>query len=224
MRYLCEKQLTLGGKIYYPGNIIPDGIILPERSSKLSRNGYISEINEMSKEQSEMYTQKQVDHMLEEAIQEAVDNTIAKMEQKQKEMQQEIIENANELNLGELTAPAAYEGAININVTGSDKENDMITSLFVTQEEIQQVFSIMELNADDGAKAIADVKSDNVLILLHAADSRKTIKNAAKEQANKLFSDEKVSDIDMGSNANAESSMMTDEGNNTDTGAKGADA
>lgn len=45
MDYLCEKQLTAGGKVYYPGTIIPDGIILSERSNKLKRNGYISEWN-----------------------------------------------------------------------------------------------------------------------------------------------------------------------------------
>ena len=51
----------------------------------------------------------------------------------------------------------------------------------------------MQLNADEGIKIITDVRSENVLILLHAADSRKTIKNAAKEQADKLFRDEEVS-------------------------------
>jgi len=44
----------------------------------------------------------------------------------------------------------------------------------------------MQMNAEDGSKEIAGVTSENVLVLLHAADSRKTIKNAAKEQAGKL--------------------------------------
>ena len=35
MQYLCLKQLTAAGTTYYPGNIVPDGVILPERSSKL---------------------------------------------------------------------------------------------------------------------------------------------------------------------------------------------
>lgn len=54
-------------------------------------------------------------------------------------------------------------------------------------EEIQEVFSIMQQGAEDGAKAVADVRSENVLILLHAADSRKMVKNAAKERADKLL-------------------------------------
>ncbi len=45
----------------------------------------------------------------------------------------------------------------------------------------------MQMNAEDGVKEIAGVTSDNVLVLLHAADSRRTVKNAAKEQAVKLL-------------------------------------
>lgn len=44
MQYLCEKQLTAGGVTYYPGEIIPEGVIYPERSGKLSKNGFISEL------------------------------------------------------------------------------------------------------------------------------------------------------------------------------------
>lgn len=43
MQYLCEKQLTAGGVTYYPGEIIPESVIYPERSGKLSKNGFISE-------------------------------------------------------------------------------------------------------------------------------------------------------------------------------------
>ena len=56
-----------------------------------------------------------------------------------------------------------------------------------TVEEIQQVFSIMQLNVDEGIKSIFNVTSENVLILLHAADSRKRMKEAAKKQAGNLF-------------------------------------
>lgn len=42
MRYLCVRQLTAGGTTYHPGEIIPDGVILPERSKKLAGSGYVS--------------------------------------------------------------------------------------------------------------------------------------------------------------------------------------
>ena len=146
MQYLCVKQIPLAGKTYHPGEIIQDGVVLPERSLKLQRSGYISRMDE---------------------------------------------EPAAELRE---TEPGAFEGTIQISVKGeSDGENEQITAIPATPEEIQQVFSIMQLNAEDGAKAIAEVKAENVLILLHAADSRKTIKEAAKKQADNLFSTNGVS-------------------------------
>jgi len=80
----------------------------------------------------------------------------------------------------------AYDGMIQIAVKGAS--NGQYTKISAKPEEIQQVFSILQQSAEDSARAIADVRSENVLILLHAADSRKTVKNAAKEQADKLFS------------------------------------
>lgn len=181
MQYLCEKQLTAGGTTFYPGNIIPDGVILPERGSKLKRNGYISEFDENAVQkpadnQTGMFTQEQVDSMINEAV--------AEMQQKHEELQQAVAE------LKE-TEPGAFDGTVQISLKGeSDGENEQVTVIPATPEEIQQAFSIMQLNAEEGAKAITDVQSENVLILLHAADSRKTIKEAAKKQADNLFSND----------------------------------
>lgn len=82
--------------------------------------------------------------------------------------------------------PVDCEGVITVSVNG-ENDGEMLAVL-VTAEEIQQVFSIMQSNTDEGTKAISEVESENVLILLHAADSRKTIKEAAKKQADNLFS------------------------------------
>ena len=133
-----------------------------------------------------LFTQEQVDKMLAEAIEEAVNNTITEMKQKQKELQEVLQQSAAELK--EVDSEILMETVMIDIVIDSDKENEQHMTVWAKSEEIQQVFSIMQLNADEGAKAIADIKSENVLILLHAADSRKTVKNAAKEQADKLFS------------------------------------
>ena len=124
--------------------------------------------------------------MLAEAIEEAVNNTITEMKQKQKELQEALQQSAAELK--EVDSEILMETVIIDIVIDSDGENEQHMTVLAKSEEIQQVFSIMQLNVDEGAKAIADMKSENVLILLHAADSRKTVKNAAKEQADKLFS------------------------------------
>lgn len=78
-----------------------------------------------------------------------------------------------------------YESAVAVTVYG---DGDSDTALLLSPEEVQSVFAILQQTAEAGVKAIAEVKSENVLILVHAVDSRKTIKDAAKKQADNLFS------------------------------------
>ena len=94
------------------------------------------------------------------------------------------------------------EGVIMISVNG-ESDGEML-AIPATVEEIQQVFSIMQLTADEGTKAISSVESENVLILLHAVDSRKTIKDAAKKQADNLFSTKEDSNEARTGNASAD--------------------
>ncbi len=161
MQYLCKKQLVVGGITYYPGNIVPEGVILPDRSLKLVRNNYISEINKECGETSvsgqEGFTQEQVDHMIDNAVLEAV---------------------------------AKIEGKVSIQVAikRESGEGDHIVVL-VTQMEIQQVFSIMQMNVEEAVKEIAEIKNENMLILLHAIDNRKMIKEASKKQVDNLYSE-----------------------------------
>lgn len=194
MQYLCLKQLTAANVTYFAGETIPDGVILPERSAKLISSGYISELDEAVLQEGaakipkdgipvdgEVFTQKQVEQMLAEAVEDAVNNTIVEMEKKQAELQ---------TYAAELQAipPDALDNKvlISVHIEGSG-ENGQMMGLPVDPQEIQQVFSVMQMNVDDGVKAIAEIDSENVLILLHAADSRITVKNAAKKQADKLF-------------------------------------
>ena len=177
MQYLCLKQLTVGKTTYHLGDTIPDDVILPARSEKLIRSGYISKLDEeteYSKNESGLFTQEQVDKMIAEAI--------VSMKQKEEELQQ-VVADLKKCKLTE------NDGMISVSVKKeSDGEKEQIAIILVTPDEIQQVFSIMQQNADEGSKAIAAIQSENVLILLHAADSRKTIKEAAKKQVDNLFS------------------------------------
>ena len=188
MRLIANKPCSFGGKKFYIGNEIPENLVADARLQE--KMGVITIVNDnmgVSGGQSgTLFTQEQVDKMLAEAIEEAVNNTITEMEQKQKELQEVLQQSAAERK--EVDSEILMETVIIDIVIDSDGENEQHMTVWAKSEEIQQVFSIMQLNADEGAKAIADVKSENVLILLHAADSRKTVKNAAKEQADKLFS------------------------------------
>lgn len=194
MGYLCVKQLTAGKVTYHPGEPIPDGVILPKRSGKLLKSGYISEINEKTGEiltigSRELFTREEVDAMVAEAL--------AGVEKEQAER----LEYTAELKE---TDPGAYDGVIPVTVKGA-ADGEFI-AVCARPEEIQQVFSIMRLSAEEGARAIAEVKNENVLILLHEADSRKTIKNAAREQADKLSAMEDVPDRAHGDDGTGNSS------------------
>ena len=84
-------------------------------------------------------------------------------------------------------------------------EGDNVTAVSCSAEDIQSVVDVLQMNADDGAKAVASVKSDSVLILLHALDTRATVKKAAQKQHDTLFSAEGNSNESAGGNATTDS-------------------
>lgn len=182
MQYLCLKQITAGGKAYCPGEAIPDGVILPERSGKLLKSGYISKLGgavSLSVGAKELFTQEEVADMIEKALAE-------KLEEEKRGFA-ELQAHAADL---EGLIPGAWEGTVQIPVKCAS-EGDQMTAVLAKPEEIQQAFSILQMNAEEGAKEISSVGSENVLTLLHAADSRVTIKNAAKKRADSLFLSDK---------------------------------
>ena len=84
-------------------------------------------------------------------------------------------------------------------------EGDNVTAVSCSTEDVQAVVDVLQMNADDGAKAVANVKSDSVLILLHALDTRATVKKAAQKQHDTLFSADGNSNESVGGNATTDS-------------------
>ncbi len=189
MRLIANKPCSFGGQQFYVGDEIPENLVVDAKMQE--KLGVVTIANDMEgvsgKESGTLFTQEQVDKIVADAVDEAVSNAVLEMEQKQREMQ------------GEGFSP---EDTVIIPVKGeAGGENGQQTMVMATLEEIQQAFFIMQMNAADGAEAIADVKSENVLILLHAADTRKMIKGAAKKQADNLFSTSGNSNESVGGNA-----------------------
>lgn len=147
MQYLCRKQISIGGRTYTPGEVIPDGVVLDERADRLKMCKYIAEIKD--------------------------------------EVPAELVPSASV----EFTEPENTVVFIEV----GEPESEEKVSIPATPEEIQQVFAILQMNAEDGVKAISDVKDENVLILIHASDSRTTVKKAAEKQAGTLTTHETVS-------------------------------
>ena len=188
MRLVANKPCSFGGRLFFIGDEIPDDLIVDAKAQE--KLGVITIVNDSNmkvpdRESGTFFTQEQMDAVIGEALEKAEKEHAVQMEKMREEYASRLEKmkvHAAEL---EETEPGAYGDIVQIPVKGaSDKEFPEIS---VNLEEIQQVFAIMQMNTDEGAKVISDVTSENVLILLHAADSRKMIRNAAKERANKLF-------------------------------------
>jgi len=201
MKLIAKKPCSFGGRQFFIGNEIPAELVADPVTQEGLGVITIADTDNGGKTDGQpdapagqVYTEEQVEKMLAEAVDEAVNNTIAEMEQKQDELQQAAAE------LKEM-GPDLYQGTVQISVKGaSDGENGQVMAVPAKPEEITQVFSVMQMKAEEGAKAIAEIQSENVLILLHAADSRKTIKDAAKKRADNLFPAEGVSNGSGGDN------------------------
>ena len=59
-------------------------------------------------------------------------------------------------------------------------------SISLTEGDVQEVFAVMQMTVDEAAKAIEKIENENILIVLHGADSRQGVKKAAKKQAEKI--------------------------------------
>ena len=196
MRLIANKPCSFGGRQFFIGDEIPAGLVADARAQE--KMGVITVANDVKgvpgEESGSLFTLEQVEKMVAEAVDEAVNNTVQEMEQKQKELQEAagVLREEGFLPGGTVIIPVKGDSA---------GDNGQQTAVPATPEEIQQVFSIMQMNASDGAEAIAGVKSENVLILLHAADTRKTIKDAAEKQADNIFSTFNDSNEATGGNA-----------------------
>ena len=92
-----------------------------------------------------------------------------------------------ELPVAELVQEKTGEVTFSVPVVQeSDGDTAQVMGVPLTEGDVQHIFSIMQMNAEEAAKAVKDVKNENVLIVLHAADSRNTVKKAAKSQAEAL--------------------------------------
>ena len=190
MRLIANKPCSFGGRKLYNGDEIPENLVADARlQEKLGVITIVNDVMGVSGEKpGSLFTQEQVEAMIAEAMDEA--------EKKRADQLAELQEHVAEL---EKMGPGEYDGAIPISVKGESDEQQ--TAVPATPEEIQQVFSIMQMNATEGTEAIAGVKSENILILLHAADTRKTIKDAAKKQVDNIFSTSGRTNESAGGNA-----------------------
>ncbi len=73
-------------------------------------------------------------------------------------------------------------------VKGSDGDTVQAMGVPLNIGEVQEIFSIMQMNVEEATKAIEAAKSENMLIVIHACDSRAGVKKAAQKKADNLSS------------------------------------
>lgn len=192
MRLIAKKPCSYGGRKFFIGDEIPAELVVNiEREEKL---GVISIANDeagVPEQSGTLYSQEQVDEMIADAVANAG-----------KGFTQEQVDEMIKSAVTELEPFDSDNAGFTVTVKG---EGDNVTAVSCSAEDIQSVVDVLQMNADDGAKAVTSVQSDSVLILLHALDTRATVKKAAKKQHDTLFSAEGNSNESAGGNATTDS-------------------
>lgn len=192
MRLIAKKPCSYGGKKFFIGDEIPAELVVNiEREEKL---GVISAANDeagVPEQSGALYSQEQVDEMIADAVANA-----------DKGFTQEQVDEMIKSAVAELEPFDSDNAGFTVTVKG---EGDNVTAVSCSAEDIQSVVDVLQMNADDGAKAVTSVQSDSVLILLHALETRATVKKAAQKQHDTLFSVEGNSNESTGGNATTDS-------------------
>ena len=192
MRLIAKKPCSYGGKKFFIGDEIPAELVVNiEREEKL---GVISAANDeagVPEQSGALYSQEQVDKMIADAVANA-----------DKGFTQEQVDEMIQSAVAELKPFDSDNAGFTVAVKG---EGGNVTAVSCSAEDVQSVVDVLQMNAEDGAKAVASVKSDSVLILLHALDTRAMVKKAAQKQHDTLFSAEGNSNESAGGNATTDS-------------------
>lgn len=192
MRLIAKKPCSYGGRKFFIGDEIPAELVVNiEREEKF---GVISIANDeagVSEQSGALYSQEQVDKMIAEAVANAG-----------KGFTQEQVDEMVQSAVAELEPFNSDNAGFAVTVKG---EGDNVTAVSCSAEDIQSVVDVLQMNADDGAKAVASVQSDSVLLLLHALDTRATVKKAAQKQHDTLFSVDGNSNESVGGNVTTDS-------------------
>ena len=91
--------------------------------------------------------------------------------------------------LEEITVEA-QEGVVKFTIPVHAVEGDL--SLELNNEEMVQVFDVLQASVEDARIVIDGITSNDFLILLDVADSRKAVKKLVKDRANVLFPSEEA--------------------------------
>ncbi len=67
-----------------------------------------------------------------------------------------------------------------------DADTAEVIEIKLSEGAVQNVFAILQMDEEHAVEAIGKIEEENVLIVVHACDSRAACKNAAKQRAEAL--------------------------------------
>lgn len=173
--YTCIKALTLGGAGFAAGDHIPAGAVLPGRARALIKQGYISPMTARAASVPPPEAQT-------EAIAE-LQRQIAQLRTDADEARAELRRVAGERDFfrEQLAEDEAHtdSGRIIIPIT----RDGGVLKVPADPESIVTLVQNLQLTAEESTKTIEAMTDETALILIHALDSRKTVKAAAQARA-----------------------------------------
>ena len=102
---------------------------------------------------------------------------------------------------GILLEGEGFAGKVIVPIVGKeDGDTAEVMAVPLTEGEVQSVFSIMQMGVPEAEKAISTVSEENILIVLHACDSRSGVKKAAQKRADTLSITEEETNESVGGN------------------------
>lgn len=93
----------------------------------------------------------------------------------------------------EEVAVEAQEGIVKFTVPVHAEEGDLMLEL--TNEELVQVFDVLQETSEAAGPLIDGITANDALILLDVADSRKAVKKLVKQRASVLFPAEETAEV-----------------------------
>ena len=185
MKLIAKRPCSFGGRQFYIGDEIPVDLVAD--AGQQEQYGMIAIVNTEGVPGNESpkdspYAQEQYEQDMAE-LQEyrklgVTPEQIRQIDGHYAELAKELAQVRKESTKG-----------IAVNLRGWDySDTGKAAEVTATPEQIKHTFDILQCTAEDGVKYIAEITDETVLLLIHAADSRKTVKNAAKEQRDKLSS------------------------------------
>lgn len=152
--YTCVKACNIGGVAYLKGDAIPFEAVLPSRERALINQGYIA-------------------RSIADTAAPATPEEIKSLRARVAELEAAASTNPSISTKGDQEPPT-------IVVPITTKEG--VLELSMTPEDIIAAIKTLQLNAENAAKVVGAIEKEEILILIDALDTRKTVKAAIEEK------------------------------------------